>query len=100
MKIQTYKNLLLVISDKLLQKIPTAKRKQYPPYTFATAIFYTVDKHFAQLLRKSSALTYEIITDSTQITQSEISNYVDFISSFITKNKDIFKIFPDTFSTS
>ncbi len=61
MNIQAYKKLLLIISDQILQKIPASKRKHYPPYTFTVAVFYTVDKYFAQYIKKSSVLTYEII---------------------------------------
>ncbi len=97
MNIQAYKKLLLMISDRILQKIPASKRKQYPPYTFTVAVFYTVDKYFAQYIGKSSVLTYEIIEDTTRTTHSEISKHVNFVSSFITK--DIFRIWEDSFYT-
>ena len=97
MNIGVYKKLQLITSERVLKSIPLSERKQYPPYTFTVAVFYTVDKYFAQYIAKSSVLTYEIMEDTTRTTHTEISKQVDFISSFITK--DIFRIWEDSFYT-
>ncbi len=97
MSIQAYKKLLLFASDQLLLKLPLSKRKLFPPYTFAVALVYTVDKHFAKYINTSSVLTFELIEDTTRILHSDIRVHIDFLSSYI--SNDIYRFWEDSFAS-
>ncbi|MCE7736692.1 MAG: hypothetical protein GPJ54_17555 [Candidatus Heimdallarchaeota archaeon] len=71
-----YEALLIIVSRKLLERIPSKERGGVQPFPFAVSIIYLADRAFNKAEQKKSILTQKILAEAASSAEFTIRDHV------------------------